>query len=78
MNPEEVSSTIDLTKIVRMDDIERQTILFTLRQKEGDVVETARVLGLGPATVYRKIKRYGVRSKAFKVPTTEKVATVQS
>jgi DNA-binding NtrC family response regulator len=61
----EVASVIDLTKTPSMDDIERQAILFTLTQTSGNVGEAARVLGLGPATVYRKIKRYGIRAKHF-------------
>lgn len=61
----EVTSVIDLTKTPSMDDIERQAILFTLTQTSGNVGEAARVLGLGPATVYRKIKRYGIRAKHF-------------
>lgn len=60
-----VPSVIDLTKTSVMDDIERQAILFTLTQTGGNVGEAAKVLGLGPATVYRKIKRYGIRAKHF-------------
>lgn len=58
-------SMIDLTRTPTMDDIERQAILYTLTQTGGNVGEAARVLGLGPATVYRKIKRYGIRAKSF-------------
>ncbi len=61
----EVSSIVDLTRTRKMDDIERQAILYTLRMTQGNVVEAARILGLGPATVYRKIKRYGVRAKSI-------------
>jgi DNA-binding NtrC family response regulator len=65
----EVSSIVDLTRTRKMDDIERQAILYTLRMTQGNVVEAARVLGLGPATVYRKIKRYGVRAKSIAAST---------
>lgn len=58
-------SMIDLTQTPTMDDIERQAILYTLTQTSGNVGDAARVLGLGPATVYRKIKRYGIRAKSF-------------
>lgn len=61
----EVSSIVDLSKTRKMDDIERHAILYTLRMTHGNVVEAARILGLGPATVYRKIKRYGVRAKSL-------------
>ena len=61
----DVSSIVDLVKTKKMDDIERHAILYTLQRTQGNVVEAARILGLGPATVYRKIKRYGVRAKAL-------------
>lgn len=63
--PEPISPIVDLTKTRKMDEIERQAILFTLQKTQGNVVDAARMLGLGPATVYRKIKRYGVRAKAI-------------
>ncbi|MBX9655752.1 hypothetical protein K2Y11_19215 [bacterium] len=61
----DVSPIVDLAKTRKMDDIERHAILYTLQMTQGNVVEAARILGLGPATVYRKIKRYGVRAKAL-------------
>jgi transcriptional regulator of acetoin/glycerol metabolism len=61
----DVTPIVDLTKTKKMDDIERHAILYTLQMTHGNVVEAARILGLGPATVYRKIKRYGVRAKSL-------------
>jgi DNA-binding NtrC family response regulator len=43
-----------------IDQIERQAILEALHRASGNVREAARFLGLGQATVYRKIKRYGI------------------
>jgi DNA-binding NtrC family response regulator len=44
-----------------MRDIERGAILNALSQSGGNVVRAASILGLGQATVYRKLKRYGIR-----------------
>ncbi|CAN5295242.1 sigma 54-interacting transcriptional regulator [soil metagenome] len=41
-------------------DVEKQTILEALRCADGNVRAAAKQLGLGQATVYRKLKVYGV------------------
>ncbi|MEX0937699.1 MAG: sigma-54 dependent transcriptional regulator [Pirellulales bacterium] len=43
-----------------MDQIEKQAILEALARAHGNVVDAAQLLGVGQATVYRKIKRYGI------------------
>jgi DNA-binding NtrC family response regulator len=43
-----------------IDKMERQAIVAALGRSGGNVREAARLLGLGQATVYRKIKRYGL------------------
>jgi len=43
-----------------IDQIEKQAIEEALKRSRGNVREAARTLGLGQATVYRKIKRYGI------------------
>jgi len=45
--------------IVPMAEIERQTILSALEQLKGDKLMTARMLGIGKTTLYRKLKEYG-------------------
>jgi DNA-binding NtrC family response regulator len=45
---------------LNMDDLEKQAILQALERARGNVREAARQLGLGHATVYRRIKRYGI------------------
>jgi two-component system response regulator HydG len=40
--------------------MERQAILATLRQLDGDKMKAARLLGIGKTTLYRKLKEYGV------------------
>jgi DNA-binding NtrC family response regulator len=43
--------------------IEKEAILRALSQTQWNVVQAARILGLGQATVYRKMKRYGIHLK---------------
>jgi DNA-binding NtrC family response regulator len=43
-----------------IDQIEKQAIIDALSSTRGNVREAARLLGCGQATVYRKIKRYGI------------------
>jgi DNA-binding NtrC family response regulator len=45
-------------KIVPMADMERQTILTTITQLNGDKLMAARLLGIGKTTLYRKLKEY--------------------
>jgi len=47
-------------EIVPLDEMERIAIEHALRKCSGNVVEAAGKLGLGQATMYRKIKRYGI------------------
>jgi DNA-binding NtrC family response regulator len=46
------------TKIVPMAELERQTILGTITQLNGDKLLAARLLGIGKTTLYRKLKEY--------------------
>jgi DNA-binding NtrC family response regulator len=48
----------------RMEEIERQTIGDALKQTEGNVRAAARLIGLSVATVYRKIKQFGLAQNA--------------
>ncbi|MEM9192754.1 MAG: sigma-54-dependent Fis family transcriptional regulator [Myxococcota bacterium] len=43
-----------------LDDVERAHILATLEAADGNRSEAARRLGIGAATLFRKLKRYGV------------------
>ncbi|MGH9676061.1 MAG: helix-turn-helix domain-containing protein [Candidatus Acidiferrum sp.] len=47
-----------------MSRLERGAIAIALRQSGGNVRDAAHLLGLGQATVYRKIKRLGIRKEA--------------
>jgi DNA-binding NtrC family response regulator len=47
------------SKIIPMSELERQTILNTIMQLNGDKLLAARLLGIGKTTLYRKLKEYG-------------------
>ena len=46
-------------KIVPMAELEKQAILSTIAQLNGDKLLAARLLGIGKTTLYRKLKEYG-------------------
>jgi two-component system response regulator HydG len=46
-------------RILPMIELERQTILNTIAQLNGDKLTAAKLLGIGKTTLYRKLKEYG-------------------
>lgn len=48
------------SKISSMADVEKQTILDTIMQVNGDKLLAARLLGIGKTTLYRKLKEYNL------------------
>ncbi len=48
-------------KIIPIADLERQTILATIDQLNGDKLLAAKLLGIGKTTLYRKLKEYSSR-----------------
>ena len=48
-------------KIVPIEQLEKQTILNTIEQLNGDKLQAARLLGIGKTTVYRKLKEYAAQ-----------------
>jgi two-component system response regulator HydG len=48
------------SKILPLAEVEKQTILNALEQLNGNKLLTARVLGIGKTTLYRKLKEYGI------------------
>ena len=46
--------------IVSIAELEKQAILNTIRQLNGDKLKAARLLQIGKTTLYRKLKEYGV------------------
>jgi two-component system response regulator HydG len=47
------------SRIMPMADLEKQTILSTIAQLNGDKLMAAKLLGIGKTTLYRKLKEYG-------------------
>ena len=45
-------------QIMPMAELEKQTILSTIAQLNGDKLLAARMLGIGKTTLYRKLKEY--------------------
>lgn len=45
-------------EILRLEELERRAIFKTLQETDGDKLSTARLLGIGKTTLYRKLKRY--------------------
>jgi two-component system response regulator HydG len=50
--------------ILTIAEMEKQAILNTLRQLNGDKLTAARLLGIGKTTLYRKLKEYGISDEA--------------
>ena len=48
-------------KIVPIEQLEKQTILNTIEQLNGDKLQAARLLGIGKTTLYRKLKEYAAQ-----------------
>jgi len=47
-------------ELLPLEELERRAILSTLRQTGGDKQATARALGVGKTTLYRKLKQYQI------------------
>jgi two-component system response regulator HydG len=45
-------------ELLPLEELERRAILRTLRETGGDKLSTARMLGIGKTTLYRKLKQY--------------------
>ncbi len=51
---------INGSEIVSIADLEREAILHTIRQLNGDKLMAAKLLRIGKTTLYRKLKEYGI------------------
>ena len=49
-------------RVLRLEELEKQAILHAIKVCQGNVGRAARQLGVGQATIYRKIKKYGLRN----------------
>jgi DNA-binding NtrC family response regulator len=48
------------TSFTLLEGVERNTIVQTLKETNGNKLETAKRLGIGRQTLYNKIKAYGI------------------
>jgi DNA-binding NtrC family response regulator len=46
--------------VLSLAEMEKQAILDTLRKLDGDKIQTAKLLGIGKTTLYRKLKEYEI------------------
>jgi transcriptional regulator of acetoin/glycerol metabolism len=46
--------------LASLEEVEKRHIPFVLQQLEGNVTQAARTLGIDRATLYNKIKKYGL------------------
>ena len=54
------STSVGKGNIISIAEMERQAILGTIRQLNGDKLMAAKLLGIGKTTLYRKLKEYGI------------------
>jgi DNA-binding NtrC family response regulator len=57
------ASSGEALESLRIDFWERKLIQESLKRTSGSVPEAARLLGLGRATLYRKIEEYGIERR---------------
>lgn len=48
--------------VVRLRDMEKSALLEALERTNGNISQVVRELGIGRTTVYRKLKKYGIRA----------------
>lgn len=54
----------DTAHVQKMDDIEARAIDNAIHQYKGNLTEAAKALGIGRATLYRKVKQYQIDPSA--------------
>jgi DNA-binding NtrC family response regulator len=57
-SPEASNGNGHAGKIIRIAELEKQTILSAVAELNGDKLRAARLLGIGKTTLYRKLRHY--------------------
>lgn len=57
---DDVAAAAEMPAVQPIAEMERQAILNTISQLNGDKLMAARLLGIGKTTLYRKLKEYGL------------------
>ena len=65
-------ASVTKTKILPLAELEKQAIVAALNQLDGDKLATARMLGIGKTTLYRKLKEYGITDRWAMVETGQR------
>ena len=53
--------------IIPLKDVEKDAILFAIEHFNGNLSKTARALGIGRATLYRKLEQYNIKHVEEKI-----------
>ena len=61
------------SRVMTLAELEKQAILSALNRLNGDKLTTAKVLGIGKTTLYRKLREYGITDR-WGVTISEKSA----
>ena len=67
----------DASSMSMMDRAELQAISQALTEADGHVGTAASMLGIGQATLYRKLRRYGIRRTTWKTDTDQRRTAVK-
>ena len=59
-----LSGSAEYSSVRSIAELEKQAILSTITQLNGDKLKAARMLGIGKTTLYRKLKEYGLGEDA--------------
>ncbi|HEY6347997.1 MAG TPA: sigma-54 dependent transcriptional regulator [Candidatus Angelobacter sp.] len=59
-------------RIMTLAELEKQAIVAALNQLDGDKLMTAKMLGIGKTTLYRKLKEYGITDRWAIVETGQR------
>lgn len=54
------SASVDSNKVATMEELESKAIENAILQFRGNLTEAAKALGIGRATLYRKVKQYQI------------------
>ncbi|MCY6355205.1 sigma-54-dependent Fis family transcriptional regulator [Clostridium sp. ZS2-4] len=61
INPKELSNHINpKDQLFTLDEIEKNAIIKTIRELNGNIAGAAKILGIGRSTMYRKMKKYNI------------------
>ncbi len=59
------STRLNTARVLRMAEVERRAIVDALRACGGCVARAARALGISEATIYRKMRTYGIQRRSL-------------